>query len=440
MPELLIIHHSAIAIPENRQRRTFDEQSIKELADDLASAHGQLHPIVLRADRATLVCGERRLRAVAFLEHSGRSVSYRDPTTGELTPLPEGCLLAHTIGELSTDELEEAELSENIRRVDLTWQELVEAKARLVRLRKKQNPAVTSKEIAKELSPAAVPTPSQVTEAVLLAENLHRPEVSAAPNAKAAMKVLTRELEHEFRAELARRQDGIPLDSRHTLIMGNLHAELPRIASSTVDCIIADPPYGINADTSFGDMAELDHEYCDKPEQADEIYCTLAREGWRIGKDMAHAYIFLDWTWWERVAEVFGAAGWVVWPRPLVWWKRTGMLPHPHHGPRYTYELLLFANKGNRFVNAVYPDVLDIPNVKNKQHAAQKPVDLYTNLLMRSCLPGNVVLDPCCGSGTIFPAASKASCQAIGVEMSAKHHALALSRIREDKGEALAAL
>lgn len=425
------VHHSSVIVPPNRQRQTFKEEDIHDLAEDMCRPWGQLKPIVLRDDGVTLVAGERRLRAAAYAESKGWKIRYgRD---GDFQTLDGGFLVARSIGSLSPEELEEAELSENIKRVDLTWQELVAARSRLATLRRVQNPKVSNEEIAKELSPSGVAPSSTrlVNNAELLAANLHRPEVAKAKSAGEGMKVLSRQLEQEFRSELAKRQEGIPLDSRHTLIHGDLLSEMAKLASSSVDCLLTDPPYGINADTAFGDMAELDHEYADSEKDADAIYQVLAYQGYRICKSQAHAYVFLDMDWWEVVASYFRSAGWWVWPRPLIWDKAGGMLPHPHHGPRNTYELILYAIKGKRQTNGVFPDIIRVPNVKTKSHAAQKPVELYSNLLERTVAPGDIVLDPCAGSGTIFPAATRVSAQAIGIEKSEKHYALALSRIKE---------
>lgn len=404
----------------------------------MASPHGQLHPIIVRNDGKTLITGERRVRAAAIAEKLGLRIRYHKD--GLVQTLEPGYLVCRYAGALTERELATAELHENLKRVDLTWQELAAARALFVKMEQEVNPDVTLAELVEKLPSPATPGKkysdrSGLSTAVILAENMHRPSVAKAANAKEAMKALTREMEQEFRAELAQRQEGIPLDSRHTLIHGDIHVHMARLPSGSVDCILTDPPYGIDADTAFGDMAELDHEYADSPDVARAIYHRLAFEGFRVAKEKAHAYIFLDMYWWPEVSGLFTAAGWQVWPRPLVWDKRGGMLPHPHHGPRYTYELILFANKGHRTVNGVYPDIIQVPNVKAKQHAAQKPVALYENLLARTMAPGEVVLDPCCGSGTVFPAATRQSVQAIGIEMSAKHYALALSRIKEEKEE-----
>ena len=125
----------------------------------------------------------------------------------------------------------------------------------------------------------------------------------------------------------------------------------------------------------------------------------------------------------------FILAGWEVWPTPIIWNKLNGMLPKPEHGPRRTYEMILFATKGGKKVTKVGPDVLTHSLVSERDHGAQKPVSLYVDLLSRSVLPGNSVLDFFMGSGTIFPACNKLKLAATGMEINRDYYTLALSRI-----------
>jgi site-specific DNA-methyltransferase (adenine-specific) len=77
----------------------------------------------------------------------------------------------------------------------------------------------------------------------------------------------------------------------------------------------------------------------------------------------------------------------------------------------------------------VYSDVIRVAAESRKEHAAQKPVSLYVDLLRRSILPGDTVLDPFAGSGTVFPAAKEVACKAIGFELDPASYAIGLGRI-----------
>jgi DNA modification methylase len=128
----------------------------------------------------------------------------------------------------------------------------------------------------------------------------------------------------------------------------------------------------------------------------------------------------------------FVLVGWEPWPQPLIWNKLNGMLPRPDHGPRKTYEAILMFLKGTpRFHKTGAPDVLTIPQRESLNHGAQKPVDLYVELLARSALPGSRILDPFVGSGTVFPAATRTKCVAVGFEINTEYYNLALSRMEQ---------
>jgi DNA modification methylase len=80
-------------------------------------------------------------------------------------------------------------------------------------------------------------------------------------------------------------------------------------------------------------------------------------------------------------------------------------------------------------------DVLEYPSDVNLGHAAQKPVALFEDLLRRTCLPGNAVLDPFMGTGTIFTAAHPLKIRAVGVELDPAAYGIALARIEDLQAE-----
>ena len=200
-----------------------------------------------------------------------------------------------------------------------------------------------------------------------------------------------------------------------------------------MDVLCTDPPYGIDAQ-AFGDMADNAHKYDDSYATWNVLARGLARESYRIAKPHAHAYVFCDWSRFAELSLWFEDAGWDVWPRPLIWSKGNGMLAKPKLGPRYTYEVILYANKGKKEVQVVgAPDVIQLPQNKDLRHAAEKPVALYTALLERSVLPGDHVVDPFMGSGTIFPAANHLKVRATGIELDKTSYGFAIQRLEEGK-------
>lgn len=435
-----IIPLTSLIIPENRQRREFDESKIQDLATSINSK-GLLHPPVVRETfdgLFILVAGERRTRAIKSLELLDIGVSCND------TYIPAGGIPVTLIGDLEPLAMREAELEENTVRVDLSWQEAAAAMSELHSLRNDQAQAAgTTHSITATASeilgkPAEGGQITKVKETLLIAKYLDDPEVQKAKTHKEALKILRKKVDQAHRAVLAETFD--QNKTPHTLIHGDSLVELHNLDSGQFDLILTDPPYGVGADT-FGDMASTGHEYRDDPDYARECYDKLAREGFRLTKAKAHAYVFCDIRNFNAISASFLLAGWEVWDRPLIWSKKNGMLPKPDFGPRLTYEAILFASKGNRKILKVgAADVLEFPLDKGNEHGAQKPVALYSELISRSAYPGDSILDCFAGSGTIFPAASWTRTVATGIEISKVYYELALSKMVTDDQDILESL
>jgi site-specific DNA-methyltransferase (adenine-specific) len=153
-------------------------------------------------------------------------------------------------------------------------------------------------------------------------------------------------------------------------------------------------------------------------------------ESFRITKPEAHLYCFCDIDNFDLMKVSFGAAGWSVFRTPLIWYKKSGMrAPWPFEGPQRKYEMLLYAIKGKRPVLKMAGDVFDFPPDANLGHAAQKPVALFEELLSRSILPGQSVLDPFCGSGPIFAAGFSLKACVTGIELDQASYGIAIQRI-----------
>ena len=72
------------------------------------------------------------------------------------------------------------------------------------------------------------------------------------------------------------------------------------------------------------------------------------------------------------------------------------------------------------------------PNSKGKLHPTQKPVELMQYLVRTYTTPGDVVLDPCMGSGTTCLAAKLEGRRYIGIEREPKYFETAKTRIEGD--------
>ena len=416
-----------LIIPDNRIRRNFDEAEIAALADSI-EALGLIHPPTLRADCLTLLAGERRTRAIAKLHAEGRTFTF------EGIPVERGYLPYNLAGELTELQLREAELEENTIRVDLDWKDHSRAVAELHELRQRQHGTTwTKKDTASEilgLVAEGATITNLVRDSQVVAQHLDDPDVAAAKSKKEALKVIQRKATATHNAKLAEQFD--LSKTPHTLLHGDVRDILPSFADNSFDIILTDPPYGVNAQ-DFGSMAEVPHEYEDTPEYFRSLLGLLAVEGFRITKPSAHIYVFCDIRYFPEISVALTCAGWDMWPTPLIWDKgNVGMLPRPDHGPRRCYEAIAYAIKGDKRTTMVAPDVISgIPGTQAPRFGAEKPWELYANLLRRSARPGDSILDCFAGAGPVIPAANALSCRATTIELSEEKYHYQLTRTNE---------
>jgi 16S rRNA G966 N2-methylase RsmD len=426
---------SQISIGDSRQRRAFDEQAMADLADSIAR-NGLLHPIVVRSKDdngpATLVAGERRLRAVEMLNLGGTTFLY-----GE-SEVPPGMIPVNDLGDLTEAAAYEAELVENLVRVDLSWQEQTEAIANLHKLQEikhggPQSPYKTGPDILPSLEPASAGT--AVRQAIVLQRHLATDaDVGKAKSVNEALKIIKRKEDARVNEALALEVGSSSATELHSVHNADCRGWLGAAAARQFDCILIDPPYGMGAD-SFGDAAGklvgIEHSYQDDREHALGLMRDIAADLTRVAKDAAHLYIWCDIDLFCELRDSFKEAGWWMFRTPLINIKREGgRVPWPEHGPRRCYELVLFGVKGKRPVNAIYRDVFESTlEGDTGGHGASKPVEAYVDLLKRSCRPGDAVLDCFAGSGTILAAAHQLKLRATAVEVNAAYYGQCLKRL-----------
>lgn len=416
---------------DNRQRIHYDEMKIVDLADSILE-NDLLHPLTLREGSNVLVAGGRRKRALELLHRRGEVIRYagRD--------VPPGHAPVNRMPERSVVEYLEAELAENIAREDLSWAERSAAVARLHELRQAQREAKgetqTITDTAREIK-GDTPTGSTITstrEDLILASHLEDPDIAKAKTKKEALKTLREKLDRQAREAKARAflQQAPKAETLYRIHQGDCLAVMQDLELSGVNCVVSDPPYGLNAH-AFGGQAQHAHAYDDSYATWQNLMKGYAEALYKATAAEAHLFIFCTIENWTELSMIFTTAGFDVWPRPLIWYKgNNGTLPRPEHGPRYTYEAILFATKGNKKIKKVTHDVLTFQPPQAKTHAAEKPVELYTELLSVSVDPGDLVFDGFAGSGPIFPAARSLQCRAVGIELDPANVALCLDRIK----------
>lgn len=447
-----------IVIRPERQRQEFDPDALQELKSSIED-RGLMHPPVMRREGETwvLVAGERRIKAMQEIWELGGTFNYDNKV------VPEGHIPFSNLGDLTPLEAEEAELDENLKRKDLTWQEHASAVARLHKLRQAQTVAAYKKIDSENLERMAkgedilpFPAPHSVADTaqeltgrrdgdyqaqtrkeILVSKHLDNPLVAKAKSADEAFKILKRQEESAKNVELARTVGATFNADLHTLLNINCLEFMASCADGPeekkFDVILTDPPYGMGAD-NFGDaggkLTGIEHHYDDSYESWKDLMGLWTDLSYKVAKTQAHAYVFCDIDMFHELKAMMQKAGWYVFRTPLINHKmNSGRVPLPDQGPRRQYEIILYAIKGKKQTTHIYPDVISTSPDENFSHGAQKPVALYQNLLQRSVRPGDRVLDSFAGSGTIFEAANSFKVSATGTELNPEYYGMCLARI-----------
>jgi site-specific DNA-methyltransferase (adenine-specific) len=118
-------------------------------------------------------------------------------------------------------------------------------------------------------------------------------------------------------------------------------------------------------------------------------------------------------------------AGFRFW-KPLVWDKRTiGMGYHY----RARYEFILFFEKGKRRLNDLgVADVISVPRIHGG-YPAEKPFEVAQILISQSSQPGETVVDPFMGSGSVGVAALRLGRRFLGNDLNQEAVRLARQRL-----------
>lgn len=425
-----------------RQRSAFVQAQITELAESIEKV-GNLHPPVCYpdGDKWVLVAGERRLTAIKQLQSQKKSY-----TCGPHTVEP-GTIAITPLEEVLEDIAFEAELDENIHRVDLTWQDRARAFAALHEMRSKQNPTQTKGQTADEIakrSPAAFTSGASarnaLRKATVIVQNLDNAKVANARNAQEALNLIYKQEYEKVMAALAKRQRNtagdtpLPIEIKH----GDLLEVLPTLPDKTYDLVLGDPPYGQGASSAgYRQRTVHHHNYDDTPDNAKRIAQCIITEGFRVTKTRANLLLFCDVRLFVWLQETAQRAGWSVFPRPIIWRKSEseGLAPWGSIGPRITTEFILFATKGGRGFNSSPTDVFEAKRVPRHErlHAAEKPVELLKRLIELTTMVNDKILDPCCGSGSTLVAARELQRGGLGIEADFDYYNTAMTNVFGDE-------
>jgi site-specific DNA-methyltransferase (adenine-specific) len=210
------------------------------------------------------------------------------------------------------------------------------------------------------------------------------------------------------------------------------------LPDSSVNVLLTDPPYGIdisatamNASNTTGGTSASGFSFSDDSEKTLPLYSALATESFRFTTPDAHGFIFVAPEFFTALREVFVAAGWQAYIKPLIWIKRScGQCSAPHAWPSSCYEMILYVRKQeSQLIQEGKADWLECGIVDVKLHPTEKPLALLKALLERVALPYQTLVDPFMGSGSSLLAGVQMKLKSSGCDELTESYAIALDRL-----------
>lgn len=421
---------------DDRQRRKLT--GIEELAASITRI-GLLHPPVVTGD-LQLVVGERRLTAAKLLGWTEIPVQFKeylDPAT-----------------------LKAVELEENLKRVDLTWQDTALSVEQYHQLKCSENDGWSFAQTADSIGMGE----SSIRKFVMVAGELRRgnPAVVEAPKYSVALNNVTRMKERQQAAELDKAintaasipaqaptftpesvsaepddedvdiDDLIPEAETGLIFAEDFNEWAPLYTGPKFNLIHCDFPYGVNADQFNQGSAAAHGGYKDSEDVYWRLLDTLCNNIDRIASPSCHLVFWFSMDFYEDTLRRLRSTFDRVDKRPLIWYKSDGrgIIPDANRGPRWSYETALLCTRGDRKIVRPVSNVAAAP-ITSGTHMSEKTQSMLEHFFTMLVDEHTTLLDPTCGSGSSLRAGlAKGASRVMGLELNPEYAALADEKLR----------
>jgi adenine-specific DNA-methyltransferase len=211
-----------------------------------------------------------------------------------------------------------------------------------------------------------------------------------------------------------------PMELRNAILEGDCTELLRTLPRGSADFVLTDPPYLVRYCSRDGRTIANDADGSWLEPAFAQIFRILRRDGFCVsfyGWSQADRFIRA----WRRAG--FRLAGHISFPKAYASTERF---------LRYHHENAYLLVKGNPPYPATrIPDVIEWKYSGNRLHPTQKPTCVLRPLIESFSRPGDLVVDPFCGSGSTLLAARLAGRRFLGIELDAYYCAVARRRLFE---------
>ena len=220
-------------------------------------------------------------------------------------------------------------------------------------------------------------------------------------------------------------KEGLPINQ---IIQGDCLEVMKTLPDNSVDLTLTDIPYGVINRASSG-LRNLDKGNAD--------IMTFEISDFLKEIDRLTTGTIIVFCGNEQYSEIYRffyskqklKKGTV---RQIIWAKKN---PSPMNG-QYIYlsgteNAVWFKKRGGTFNAHCKKNVFQHPVGRSKLHPTEKNHELLKELILDNSNEGQIVFDPCCGSGSHLLVAKEASRNYMGIEISEEYCNIARERLRQ---------
>jgi DNA modification methylase len=203
------------------------------------------------------------------------------------------------------------------------------------------------------------------------------------------------------------------------------------IRNKSIDCLITDPPYGVDIqfgayDNQLSRKIENDGNIKDALLLLDEMLLNVKSKL----KDDAHIYIFCNWKIYPQFNQIISKHFQI---KNLIIWDKLFMGMGDLKGNySSSYEMIVFAG-GNREFLTRPKNIIQCRFSDERFHNTQKPIELIKQLIENSTNVNETIFDPFLGSGSTVIAAKEMKRNFIGCEIDEQNYKITLKRLDDGK-------
>ena len=397
---------------EKRQRRELLQ--IEELAASIREV-GLINPLLITRENE-LIAGERRFSAVRLLQWDSVPTQYTD--------------------EIDPARLHLIELEENVKRSDLSWQEINKAVVDYHNIRLAEDPSWSQEKTADALNmwQQGVSDHLTVAQAAKIAPELNVMQADVFSTAKGLAKRAMERRQSTVmenilgEAPLAPKVqtlsgESLPIPKKGEILNVNFREWLST-NTERFNFIHCDFPYGVNTGSKtsgqsgtkrLGHYDDSEGVYWDLL----ELFCASSK---KLCEPQAHLIFWFSMNFYHETKTQLERAGWRIDPFPLIWHKtdNSGIIPDSNRGGRRGYECALLGSRGDRKIVRPVSNIYGCSNPR-ENHAHEKPQEMLRHFFGMLVDGSTSMLDPTCGSGSAVKAAEACGAsRMLGLELNAE--------------------